>query len=143
MRNRLCWIVLGGLSFWLPMIITAGFHQDMGLWTLNLIPLAGVTLLGAASYMLTGRMPRWGWVLAGIYALGPVSMLIPSQFINAPSAASVPGEWAWVLLFCLFPPMTLWLALLNGMIYAVLVATLAMSILAAYQRGWRPSSAFA
>src|ERR1700685_3673418 len=34
------------------------------------VPLAGVTLLAVSSWMATNRLPKWGWVLAGIYVLG-------------------------------------------------------------------------
>ena len=69
-------------------------------------------------------------------------MLAPSVFLHAPSSPKVPGENAWMFLFCLFPPMTLWMALLNGMIFSVLIVTLTLPFLAAYLRDWglRPSS---
>jgi uncharacterized membrane protein YagU involved in acid resistance len=40
-----------------------------------------------------------------------------------------------MFLFCLFPPITLWMALLNGMIISVLIATVTLPFLAAYLRG--------
>lgn len=136
MRNRLCWIAVGGLSFWLPAIVAAAaLHQNVNLWTLNAVPLAGVVLLGAATWIGTKHMPEWGWVLAGIYILGPVAMLAPSVFLHAPSSANVPGENTWMFLFCLFPPMTFWMAVLNGMMFSVLIATLTLPFLAAYLRG--------
>jgi hypothetical protein len=135
MKDRLYWIAVGGLSFWLPAtVVAAALHQNMNLWTLNVVPLAGVTLLGVASWIGTKRLPKWGWVLAGIYVLGPVSMLAPSAFLHVPSSPNVPGENIWMLLFCLFPPMTLWMALLNGMIFSVLIATATLPFLAAYLR---------
>jgi hypothetical protein len=135
MKNRLYWIAVGGLSFWLPTIlVAAAFHQHLNLWALNVFPLAGVTLLGAANWIATRHLPKWGWVLAGIYILGPVSMLAPSLFLHVPSSPNVPGESTWMLLFCLFPPMTLWIALLNGMIYSVLIVTVTLPFLAAYLR---------
>ncbi len=134
---------MGGLSFWLPAIlVAAALHQNVNTVVLNVVPLAGVILLGAVSWMSTKHFPKWGWVLAGIYILGPISMLAPSLFVHAPSAVSIPGEKTWMLLFCLFPPMTLWIALLNGMIFSVLIATVTLPFLAVYQRGQglRPGS---
>lgn len=134
MRSKLYWIVIGGLSFWLPAILVgAALHQNGSVLVLNVVPLLSVILLGAASWMCTKHFPKWGWVLAGIYILGPISMLVPSKFFHAPSSVSIPGEKLWILLFCLFPPMTLWMALLNGMIFSVLIATVTLPFLAKYR----------
>jgi hypothetical protein len=52
MKHRLYWLVAGGLSFWLPaIVINVALDQKSNLWTLNVVPLAGVTLLGAASWI--------------------------------------------------------------------------------------------
>lgn len=134
MKNRLYWIAMGGLSFWLPAIVAAAAQQNVNLWTLNVVPLAGVALLGVATWISTKDMPEWGWVSAGIYILGPVSMLAPSVFLHAQSSVNVPGENTWMFLFCLFPPMTVWMAVLNGMIFSVLIATVTLPFLAAYRR---------
>jgi hypothetical protein len=134
MRNKLFWIVVGGLSFWLPAIIVGvALHQNVNTVLLNVVPLAGLVLAGAISWMYTKHFPKWGWVLAGIYILGPISMLAPSAFFHAPSSASIPEEKLWIFLFCLFPPMTLWMALLNGMIFSVLIATVTLPFLAKYR----------
>ena len=133
MRNRLYWIAVGGLSFWLPaMVYAAVLRESVNLWILNAIPLAGVALLSVASWIGTKQQPEWGWVLAGVYILGPVSMLAPSVLLHVPSSPSIPGESIWLLFFCLLPPLTLWFALLNGMIFPVLIAT--VILLAAYLR---------
>jgi hypothetical protein len=136
MRSRLYWILLGGLSFWLPPIVaSATLRPSVGLWTLNTLPLAGVTLLAVSSWMATKRLPKWGWVLAGIYVLGPISMLAPSVLLHVPSSPIVPGEKTWMIVFCLFPPMTLWMAVLNGMIFSVVLATVVLPLIGAYLRG--------
>ena len=137
MRKKLFWIVAGGLSFWAPAIFLAAvLHQDVHVVVLNVSSLAGLILMGATSWMYSKHLPHWGCVLAGIYVLGPISMLAPSAFVHA--STSIPGERVWMLLFCLFPPMTLWMALLNGMIFAVLIATVTLPLLALYQRGRDP-----
>jgi hypothetical protein len=124
MRSALFWIAVGGLSFWLPFIVVGAAQPDnANVVLLNIAPLAGLILLGAISWIYTKAFPKWVWVLAGIYILGPTSMLAPSAFFYGPSSPSIPGENLWLLLVCLFPPMTLWLALLNGMIFSVLIAT--------------------
>jgi hypothetical protein len=135
MKDRLCWIVVGGLSFWLPAIaVNAALGQKSNLWTLNVVPLAGVALLGVASWMGTKRLPKWGWVLAGIYILGPVSMMAPLAFAKVPSSPSGLGGNVIVVLLCLFPPTTLWFSLLNGTLFSVLIATVTLPFLAVYLR---------
>jgi hypothetical protein len=101
---------------------------------LNVVPLAGVALLGAASWVHAKRLPKWEWILAGIWVLGPVSMLLPSVFFQALSSPNIPGERTWMILFCLFPPMTLWMAVLNGMIFSVLFVTVVLPCLAMCRR---------
>jgi len=143
MKSRLYWIVVGGLSFWLPAItVNACLNQKSNLWTLNVVPLAGVTLLGAANWIGTKHLPKWRWVLAGIYILGPVSMLAPLAFSRIPTSPANSGGNLMIVLLCLFPPSTLWFSLLNGMLFSVLIATLALPFLAAYLRGpsLRPGS---
>jgi hypothetical protein len=99
MKNRLYCFALGGLSFWLPaIVVAAALHQNLNLWVLNGIPLAGVTLLGAVSWIATKHPPKWGWVLAGIYILGPVSMLAASALLHVASSPNVPGEKAWMFM---------------------------------------------
>jgi hypothetical protein len=136
MKNGLYWITAGGLSFWIPaMVVVAALHQDVSLWSLNVVPLAGVALLCVATWIGTKHMPRWGWVLAGIYILGPVSMLAPLAFVHAPPSPANSGGTLILILLCLFPPTTLWLSLLNGMIFSVLIATVTLPLLAAYLSG--------
>lgn len=135
MKNRLYWIAVGGLSFWLPtLVVNAALGQKSNLWTLNLVPLAGVTLLGVASWIGTKHLPRWGWVLAGIYILGPVSMLAPLAFAKVPSSPSGSGGNLILVLLCLFPPTTLWFSLLNGTFFSVLIVTIVLPLIAVYLR---------
>jgi hypothetical protein len=120
---------VGGLSFWLPAIAISAVRENMNMFALNLIPLIGITLLGVANWMATKHPPKWGSVLAGIYILGPTAMMAPSLFIRTSSSADIPGEHIWMLLLCLFPPMTLWMATLNGMIFSVLITTVTLPFL--------------
>ena len=73
-----------------------------------------------------------GVVLAGIYILGPVSMMAPLAFAEFPSSPSGLGGNLIVLLLCLFPPNTLWFSLLNGTFFSVLIATVTLPFLAVY-----------
>jgi len=141
MKNKLYWIAVGGLSFWLPAIlVAAALHQDVNAIVLNVVSLAGLILLGTVSWIYTKHLPKWGWVLAGIYILGPVSMLAPLAFAKVPHSPSNSGGTLILVLLCLFPPTTLWFSLLNWMIFSVLIATVALAFLAVYQKGQAPQS---
>jgi hypothetical protein len=133
MLNKLFWIVVGGLSFWVPVIIIsiATLNRTSSV-AANAVSLLGLALLGLVCKVSKMEAPKWGWVLAGVYILGPISMLTPSLFVRSPKY--IPGEKLWAILFCLFPPMTLWIALLNGMIVSVLIATATLPFLARYSR---------
>ena len=136
MKNKLFWIAVGGLSFWFPAIVYyVALDQNASWFVSNALSSAGLALLGVAIWMLTKQAPKWGWVLAGIYILGPVCMMTPSAFARSPSSpVGSGGNWILVLL-CLFPPTTLWFSLLNGMIFSVLIATVTLPFLAVCQRG--------
>jgi hypothetical protein len=136
-RRGLYWIAGGGLSFWLPpMLIAAAIHESLGVLPLNALAVGGVAAFGVGSRIFSKNPPGWGWMLVGIYILGPASMLVPSLLLHGAASVNVPGEKLWLLAFCLFPPMTLWIATLNGMIFSVLIVTLALPALAVIRR-WR------
>jgi hypothetical protein len=136
MRSRLFWIIVGGLSFWLPAIVDYGLLNQNASWLLsNTLSLAGLALLGGATWMVTKQFPKWGWVLAGIYILGPISMLAPLAFAKNPSSPAHSGGNLILVLLCLFPPTTLWFSLLNGMIFSVLTVTVILPFLARHNRG--------
>jgi hypothetical protein len=127
MKQRLKWLAIGGLAFWLPVVAVGVLLGDKATWLLlNVAPLIAVSIVGLGSW-IQRRKPQWGWMLAGIYILGPAATLAPSLFTH--HAPTVPGETLFSIAFCLFPPMTLWMATLNGTIFAVLIATVALPLL--------------
>jgi hypothetical protein len=72
MKSKLFWLVAGGLLFWLPaMWVGVSLHQSASTVLMNILSLAGLILLGLFSWIYAKHFPRWGWVLAGIYVLGP------------------------------------------------------------------------
>ena len=129
---KVSWLIAGGTAFWLPAIVLAAvLNENVSWFALNSISLLGMALLGIASVSLN-KSPKWIWTLVGVYVLGPIAMLAPSVFFHTSNAAIVPGEKIWIVLFCLFPPMTLWMATLNGMIFAVVIVTIALPLLEWY-----------
>jgi hypothetical protein len=135
MRRRLYWIAVGGLAFWLPALtLSAMYRTNVSVPALNSVSLAGITLLGVVSWTTRRRMPDWWWVLAGIYILGPAAIFASSSFDRVSPSIYHVGDWIWFVVFCIFPPMTLWLATLNGMIFSVAVATVVLPVVAISRR---------
>jgi hypothetical protein len=129
--KRLTWIIVGGTGFWVPpILLSAIFRWKVSALALNSSSLAGLVLIVLTIVVKRNLTPMWGWVLAGVYMLGPASILIASSFARIPPSKSLPGDWVLDILFCLLPPMTLWMATLNGMIYSVLIGTVALLLLA-------------
>jgi hypothetical protein len=133
MKNGFFWIVVGGLSFWLPAIVYyVASDQNSSWFVSNALALAGLALLAVATLMLTKQIPKWGWVLAGIYILGPACMMTPLAFAKTSPSPVNSGGTSILILLCLFPPTTLWFSLLNGMIFSVLIATVTLPFLVRY-----------
>lgn len=125
-----CWLALGGVSFWAPVIIGAAvLRLDLGRMALTVLPLGGLALLSGLTRYFR-KTPRWGWMLGGIYLLGPTAMLAPSLLIQAPSGGPSTGGAGWLVFFYVFPPATIWLAALNGTIWALMAASLLLPLLA-------------
>ena len=131
MKTRLQWIVIGAGVFWFPVLAVWALLPET-LVVENVAPLIALMVVGLVS-VFRKLKPRWGWMLAGIYILGPAAMMIPWQFVHRASAPSVPGETLFFIAFLLFPPMTLWMATLNGTIFSVVIATIALFVLAMAQ----------
>ena len=108
MRERLRWITLGGLCFWLHSLVSVLliFQGNVGVWSLRvliILPLAGIASLCAASWMRTKNEPEWGSILAGVYIFGPVAVLATVVVSYLRSSQHVPGEITSRALFYLFP----------------------------------------
>lgn len=137
MKGRWYCIVVGGVAFWLPAIVLhAIFHEDTRVLWLNVVPLLGLIALALIDWISLKRVLRWNRVLAGVYILGPISMSTASAFsLGQPPSLRSPTVLLIDILICLFPPITIWLSLLNGMILSVLAASIALPIFAIFERG--------
>jgi len=141
MKQNLYSLALGGLAFWMPFVLFSAMYKwSVSMLALNFASVAGLALFSLISWIIRKRMPKWGWALAGVYVLGPTAMLASAAFTRIPSSTSSSGHWVWFVTFCLLPPMTLWLALLNGMIFSVLFVTLALPFLSLLPRTEQMSS---
>jgi hypothetical protein len=129
--QKLFWVVVGGFAFWLPTVVLSAIYRwNVSTITLNLASLVGIALVALIAWVAAKRVPRWGWVLAGVYILGPTAMFVAAAFARIPPTTNLPGDWIWRVMFCLFPPMTLWMATLDGMIFSVLLVTIALPLFA-------------
>ena len=134
-RRAIVWCLAGGAAFWLPFVALAVIAANPTVLVITLCPLAGLVVLGVVVRSRKGGAPSWGWVLAGIYLLGPGLQLLAFSLTSPPSGR----DWAWVVLVSIFPPMTLWLGTLDAVIFPVLIASVALAWLAFRQRGARPA----
>jgi hypothetical protein len=141
-RDRLYSIAIGGLIFWLPAIALAAIsHQNVSVLWSNIASLVGLVGLLILDWIYFKWTIRLNWGLAGVYILGPISLLTIAVLTGA-----VPpwGEGRQRLLFdlvvCLLPPMTPWLSLLSGQIFSVLAVTIALPLLEIYGRPYRTCS---
>jgi hypothetical protein len=134
-RRHLGSIVLGGLAFWVPVVMLSGIHRrEVGALMLNVSSVVSLALVSLVLWGVEKRVPEWGWLLTGIYALGPTAMFAASSFSRNPTSVALAGDWIWLVAFCLLPPMTLWLAMLDGMIFSVIVVTLVLTLLSLLRR---------
>jgi hypothetical protein len=130
-RTNVLWIVAGGVAFWLPTVtLSAIFRWNVSTTALNIASLAWLMLFVLLARLWCETPPKWGWALAGIYILGPAAMLAAAAFTPYLSLAHISGGWFWMTVYCLLPPMTLWMATLNGMIFSVLAGSAMLLVLA-------------
>ncbi len=75
-------------------------------------------------------------MLAGLYILGPISMLTQAVFSGvAPPWKQGTGFMFFDVVVCLLPPMTLLLSLYSSQIFSVVAATIALPVFAIFERG--------
>lgn len=134
-KRALYWIAAGGLSFWLPPVLASAISGNTGSWvTLNVVSVLGLVALSAVYWAYRRTAPSWGWISAGVYILGPVSIFTAGAFSNGPSGSAISHGSSFVLiLLCLFPPATLWLSVLNSTIFSVLGVSITLMFLTLYQ----------
>lgn len=126
LRRWIFWSLIGGAAFWLPVIVLyAVLRGRVSVLSLNLAPLVGLQLLDIVFRMRHKDSPQWGWVLAGIYILGPLAMEIASLTVDYTHQM----DWLWFVVFALLPPMTLWFATLWEILISLLIATLLLIVL--------------
>jgi len=113
------------------------FRDRVSVVALNLAPLAGLAMLDVIRRVRDNEAQKWGWILAGIYVMGPASMQIAGMVAGFSSGTDQSGSWLWFILLCLLPSATFWFATLNGMIVSVLLTTLLLIILAGLEKDRR------
>jgi hypothetical protein len=124
-RNKLYWIVLGGFAFWLPAIVLSAILRDqVSILMLNMAPLLGLIAFALVVWIRDKKAPKWGWVLAGVYIFGPAAILT-AALLSGGHPPDSPVAYLIFILLCLFPPMTLYLSLMNVTFFSVLAATVA------------------
>lgn len=138
-RERLYWIAWGGICFWLPSVVSFALDpqpDERGLLrTIIFFPLAGIASLSAANWIAAKHPPRWGWILAGIYILGPIllfsllasSAIVHPSFVFGEKASKYPLHFFYPHFLGFLGGMTrMTLEVLVCMIPSLLIATLAL-----------------
>jgi hypothetical protein len=75
-RDRWYSITAGGLAFWLPAIVlAAAFHESVSVLWSNIVSLLGLVGLVIVVCIYRRGAISLNWVLAGVYILGPISLL--------------------------------------------------------------------
>jgi hypothetical protein len=137
-RGRLYCIAVGGLAFWLPAIVLyAVFHQGVSILWINIMSLLGLAALVIFNWIYGGWAFRWNWALAGVYILGPISILTEAVFSGAAPPWKGGPSLLFELLASVLPPMTLWLSGLSLQIFSFLAATIALPLLEILRRRYR------
>jgi hypothetical protein len=138
MRGRWYSIIAGGLAFWLPVVVVCAVFRDPGLLPLNILPILGLVALALIDRIGKQRAINWNWALAGIYILGPISILTASAFSGGhfPPLTDRSSGLFWALV-CFFPPMTLMLSFYIFTILPLLVASVALPLVALVEHDWK------
>jgi len=124
------------MAFWLPAIaLTAVYHSGVSILWQNMTSLFGLTVILIADRLWLKSAMKATWILAGVYILGPISLLICAVLTGTrPFWTMGLKDFLFGVLVCLLPPMTLWLSLLSLQIFSVLAATMALPVLEILRR---------
>ncbi len=146
MKTPLAYLVIGGLAFWTPDVLTALIRRAALVDVIG--ALAMTALLPAAlvgSYFLVKRSatavepaPSIALFLAtGVWLLGPLSMTLANTFLGAGfSTGNSVGNVGWVLLLTVFPPGTFMMSTYDGSLGALILMSIFMLTLHfLYERG--------
>lgn len=133
MKQNMYSFVLGGFAFWAPFVLLAATGKFGSILPDNISSLAGIFIFGLISWYAARKLPKWGWVLAGVYVFGPTAMFTAAVLAHNLSKSSLDHWWVFVAI-CLLPPMTLWLSFVDGMIFSVMFVTLTLPLLSLARR---------
>jgi hypothetical protein len=134
-RQAVAWIVVGGSAFWLPVIVAWAILPDSANDKVSLISLNGAPVIGLLLLPLIRRLrhqspPRWDWILAGVYILGPTATMIALYAHQPWDSLTVPWQ---LIAMCLFPPATLWFATYSQTFLAVVAVSAVAVFIFAYR----------
>src|SRR5580698_9047087 len=111
-RSRFYCIAAGGLAFWLPAIaLFAIFQQRVSVLWINIVSLLGLSAIVILDWIYSRWAIRWNWALAGVYVLGPMSILIEAVFSGVAPPWKESQNLLYLVVVCLLPPMTILLSL--------------------------------
>jgi hypothetical protein len=115
---------------WLPaLVLAAVFHESVSVLWSNIVSLLGLVGFVIVNWVYCKRAIGWNWVLAGVYIIGPISLMTIAVFTGATPLSERGERLLFDAVVCLLPPMTAWLSLLSGQLFSVLAVTFVLPIL--------------
>src|SRR5580693_5204982 len=146
--NAIMHILLGGIVFWAPNIAV---HWMTG-YRFSYSDAIGVTFLLPAATYLFFRLVFWPWrkledrlppalfAVLGIWITGPAMLTFSASFCGG--GLTQPDAWHFFVFgTLLFPVFTLVMSTYDGTLFALLLATLLLPILANFRLKGSPSPA--
>ena len=136
--SRIILVITGALSFWIPALLTPFFLAGaLGNITQNVVAVVCAT----GVYLL---LRSWGakqvaiHMLVGMYVLCPLLISLEAQILGSTHAPPVTSrtDILWLLISCVFPPMTLLWAGYAGAFFGLLAESVILIGAACTQRSW-------
>lgn len=146
MKTPLAYVLIGGLAFWIPDILTAVAKRAALVDVIGPLPMTA--LLPAVPLAVYFVVRRYSNVVepapsialflgTGVWMLGPLSMTLANTFLGAGFSIGHTGEnIGYVVLLSVFPPGTLMMSTYDGSLGALILLSIIMLILhSSYERG--------
>jgi hypothetical protein len=146
MKSPLVYVLIGGLAFWIPDVLTAVVRRAALVDVIGPLPMTA--LLPAVLVAIYFVVKRHAEVAEpapsvalffgiGVWVLGPLSMTVANTFLGAGfSKGNAAENVGYVLLFSVFPPGTLMMSTYDGSLGALILLSILMLIFHfSYERG--------
>jgi hypothetical protein len=146
MKSPLAYVLIGGLAFWIPDVLSAVARRAALVDVIGPLPMTALLpAVLVAVYFVVKRYAKVAepapsialFLGTGVWVHGPLSMTLANTLLAAGFSAGNAGEnVGYVLLFSVFPPGTLMMSTYDGSLGAlILMSTLMLIFHFSYERG--------